>query len=109
MDARKFQKNYENQVSNRLLKDAMANVLNENRQLNAELDQVESDLKDLEDNYERLEQENAEHEYDRDQYYDSWQRAEDAIEEYKEMVSMLELENMDLRDELDEATQEKTE
>ena len=107
MDARKFQKNYENEISNRMLREALANTLNKNRIVEAQLDQTESDLDDLKDDYDRLEQENAELEYDRDQYYDCWQRAEDGIEELQELIAQLESEMMDLRDELDEATQEE--
>ena len=42
---------------------------------------TESDLADIKDDNERLEQENAEYEYDRDEYYESWQRCEYALEE----------------------------
>ena len=102
MDARKFHMNHQNKVSNRMIRDALASVLSENKRLEEELRNVKADLEYAEDSCVTLEQERDEFEADRDEYYDNWKHCEYGIEEAHEMIGTLDIQVMELEDEKDE-------
>ena len=101
MDSRKFHKNYENEVSHRMLKDALAHALVQNRKLEDELFQVKIDLEDLEENYDTLENERDGIQADAEEYYDNWKRSEDLVEAHVETIGSLDLQLMDALDQVD--------
>ena len=106
MDVRKFHKNYENEVSRRMLKDALAHALAQNKRLEDELFQTKIDLEDLEENYDTLENERDGIQADAEEYYDNWKRSEDLVEAHVETIGHLDLQLMDALDQVDDLEHE---